>query len=100
MGDKLKIRVRYLGAFADAARSKEATCELPAPTLGALVKHLLQENGEKFRTLLVDSSGEKLRGGATLLVNGERRDLQYKLSDGDEVTLLTPVAGGRGWIHL
>jgi len=29
-------------------------------------------------------------------VNGERRDLQHNLSEGDEVTLLTPVAGGKG----
>ncbi len=96
MADKSKIKVRYLGAFADAARSKEATYELAAPTLGSLIAYLLQENGDKFRSLLVDSSGKKLRGGATVLVNGERRDLQYKLSDGDEITLLTPIAGGNG----
>lgn len=92
----MKIRVRYLGAFADAARSKEATYELAAPTLGSLINYLLEQNDDRFRLLLVDSSDEKLRGGATLLVNGERKDLQYKLCDGDEVTLLTPVAGGKG----
>lgn len=94
MGEKLKIRVRYLGAFTDIAKSKEETCELGDAQVGSLIDHLLERNNEKFRELMIDPSTETLRGGTTLLVNGHRRDLDHKLSDGDEVTLLTPVAGG------
>ncbi|UCD58884.1 MAG: MoaD/ThiS family protein [Candidatus Hydrogenedentota bacterium] len=94
MSSKVKIRVRYLGAFADAARAKRETCELAAPSVSSLIERLLERNGEKFRSLVIDPSTGTLRRGTTLLVNGHRRGLEHKLCDGDEVTLLTPVAGG------
>ena len=94
MEAKLKIKIRYLGAFTDAARSKEETIELGSPLVGALIEHLLEHNGEKFHHLLIDPATDALRGGTTLLVNGHRRDMQHRPSDGDEVALLTPVAGG------
>lgn len=94
MEAKLKIKVKYLGAFTDVARSKEETIELGSPLVGALIERLLERNGEKFHHLLIDPATDVLRGGTTLLVNGHRRDLQHELSDGDEVALLTPVAGG------
>ncbi len=95
MDTDLKIRIRYLGAFADAVRSKEETCTLAGSSLGALIDYMLERNGDKFRTLLLDPETGSLRSGTTLLVNGHRRELQHELSDEDEVTLLTPVAGGR-----
>lgn len=90
-----KIRVRYLGAFADVARSKEETCVPAVPSVSGLIDYLLERNGEKFRALMIDPTTGTLRGGTTLLVNGHRRGLEHRLSDGDEVALLTPVAGGR-----
>ena len=95
MDTELKIRIRYLGAFADAVRSKEETCGLTGSSLGTLIDHMLERNGDKFRTLLLDPETGSLRSGTTLLVNGHRRELQHELSDEDEVTLLTPVAGGK-----
>ena len=94
MDGKYNVRVRYLGAFTDAAKSKEETCELAVPLLSDLIDHLLERNGEKFRSLLIDPATGTLRGGTTLLVNGHRCGLQSELSDGDEITLLTPIAGG------
>jgi MoaD family protein len=93
-GDKVKIKIRYLGAFTDAARAKEETCELDDPLVGALIDYLLERNSEKFRELMIDPATDTLRGGTTLLVNGHSRDRDHRLSDGDEVALLTPVAGG------
>ena len=90
----MKVTVKYLGAFSDAVKSKEEICELDDPKVGALVDRLIERNGEKFRSLMIDPSTETLRGGATLLVNGHSRDLDDQLFDGDEVTLLTSVAGG------
>lgn len=89
------MKVRYLGAFADAARSKEEICASAVPSVSGLIDCLLERNGEKFRALMIDPTTGTLRGGTTLLVNGHRRGLEHQLSDGDEVTLLTPVAGGR-----
>ena len=94
MEAKLKIKIRYLGAFADVVRTREETIELGSPLLGSLIDLMLERNGEKFHHLLIDPATDALRGGTTLLVNGHRRDLQHELSDGDEVALLTPVAGG------
>ena len=94
MESKMKVKVKYLGAFTEAAVSKEETFELEGASLGSLVDLMLERNGEKFRELMIDPSTENLRGGVTLLVNAHRRDMEYGLSDGDEVALLTPVAGG------
>jgi len=94
MDGKLKIKVKYLGAFADVTQSKEETLEIASPLLGSLIDHLVERNGGKFHELLIDSATDALRGGATLLVNGRLRGMRHELSDGDEVTLLTAVAGG------
>jgi len=94
MDEKLKIKIRYLGAFTDVVRSKEDTIELGSPLVGSLIDHLLERNDEKFHNLLIDPATGALRGGTTLLVNGHRRDAEHRLFDGDEVALLTPVAGG------
>jgi len=95
MDTDLKIRIRYLGAFSDAVRSREETCKLAGSSLSALIDYMLERNGDKFRSLLLDPETGSLRSGITLLVNGHRRRLQHELSNEDEVTLLTPVAGGK-----
>ena len=46
MDEKLNITVKYLGAFTDAAKSKEEKCEVFAPSLGALIDYLLEKKGE------------------------------------------------------
>lgn len=94
MNENLKVRVKYLGAFTESAKSKEEICELSVPLLSALIDKLVERNGEKFQTLLIDPATGAIRGGTTLLVNGHRCDLQHTLADGDDVTLLTPIAGG------
>lgn len=90
----MKVKVRYLGAFAEAAPAKEATCEFADATLDSLLDHLVKKNGEKFRNLMIDPDTGSIRGGMTILVNGNRIDLRHPLADNDEVVLLTPVAGG------
>lgn len=90
----INVKVKYLGAFKEAARSKEETCQMEAQSLGSLLERLIERNGEKFHSLLMDPSTSHLRGGITLLVNGHKREMEHKLSDGDEIALLTPIAGG------
>lgn len=90
----MKVKVRYLGAFADAAHAKEATYEFSHATLDSLLEKLIVKNGDKFRTLMLDPSTGAIRSGMTLLVNGQRLALDHPLADNDEVTLLTPLAGG------
>ncbi len=95
MDKPITIAVRFLGAFTEAANSKEETFELKIPAVGALIEQLIEMKGERFRVLAFDPATGSLRGGTTLLVNGQRRGLHDKLGEGDEVILLTPVAGGR-----
>jgi len=90
----LRITIKYLGAFTDAAKSKEETYELTVPLLGAFIDDLVDRKGEKFQFLLMDPATGTLRTGITLLVNGHRREFHHTLVDGDEVTLLIPIAGG------
>jgi molybdopterin converting factor small subunit len=93
-GGRMKVTIKYLGAFSDVCASKEEVLELDEPLVGALIERLIERNGEKFHRLIIDPSTETLRGGATLLVNGYSRDFTHRLCDGDEVALLTPVVGG------
>jgi hypothetical protein len=65
MDTTVTIRIRYLGAFADAVRSKEESCQLASPRVSALIDYLLDRNGEKFRKLMIDPSTGALRGGTT-----------------------------------
>ena len=94
MGDKLRITIKYIGAFSEAAKSKKETYELSTPLLSALIDDLVDRKGEKFQFLLIDPTTQILRTGITLLVNGHGCDLHHALVDGDEVTLLVPIAGG------
>jgi molybdopterin converting factor small subunit len=90
----MRIKVRYLGAFAEATHVKQATYELDASSIDALTDYLVKQNGEKFRALMLDPATGKFRSGLTVLVNGERIVPHQVLADNDEVTLLTPLAGG------
>jgi molybdopterin converting factor small subunit len=94
MSEHSAIRIKYLGAFVDVVQSREETCKFSGSPLSTVVDYMLERNSEKFRNLLLDPSTGELRSGVTLLVNGQRREPQYELSDGDEITLLTPIAGG------
>ncbi|GAB4330927.1 MAG: hypothetical protein Kow0099_01910 [Candidatus Abyssubacteria bacterium] len=89
-----KIHVKYSGAFADAAQTREATYQISSSLLGGLIEHLLETHEAKFRLLMLDPATGALRRGVTILVNGHRRNFDDQISDGDEVILLTPVAGG------
>ncbi|RJP17090.1 MAG: hypothetical protein C4520_17685 [Candidatus Abyssobacteria bacterium SURF_5] len=91
----MKVKVRYLGAFADAVKYGEVLYDCSAITLDSLVEELAQRNGEKFRKLLVDPATGDIRGGAILLLNGHRIALDHPLCEHDELVFLTPVAGGK-----
>jgi molybdopterin converting factor small subunit len=90
----VRVKVRYQGAFADAAHAREAVYEFASATVDSLIDYLLQRNEERFRFLMLDPFTGKMRSGTTILVNGQRMDLYHVLHDNDTVTLLTPLAGG------
>jgi len=90
----MRVKVRYQGAFAEAAHAREAVYEFVSATVDSLIDYLLQKNEEKFRFLMIDPITGKIRSGTTILVNGQRMDLYHVLNDRDVVTFLSPLAGG------
>ena len=64
-------------------------------TIGQLVRCAVDKHGDGVRSLLMNGAGE-LRDSVLLFVGDEQATWQSRrqLRDGDEVTLLSPMAGG------
>lgn len=76
----------------------EKTVELEAGTLRELFANLVSRYGDDFKERVLEPTGEPRRF-VNIYVNG--RDMRFlqgfdsKLKDGDEVTVLPAVSGGR-----
>jgi len=93
-GKKIKVRVLVSGRIGPGWRSQDQTFALP---VGATLRDLLDaaaKDGIDLRAVIDESP--HLRH--TLMLNGERCPLDDNqdrvLSDGDELYLLGPIAGG------
>jgi MoaD family protein len=77
---------------------KEDTLEIKGSMLRDLIETLSQKYGRDFHRLTINSKTGRLQRGVLVSINGvDARligDLRAKLSDGDVVTFLPPVAGG------
>lgn len=83
MGVRVKVTVRYFAVLRDRAGVSEEVLETPCGSVGELVRELI--------------SSRSLGLSATLIrpaVNGAFVLDSHQLSDGDEVVLIPPVAGG------
>ena len=89
----MNVVVRYFAQLRqDAGRAYERV-RLPDPcSVADLVKHLTLAN-ERLRGVLLDGDGE-VRASLLVFVGDEQSGKQRTLNDGDEVTLMTPIAGG------
>ena len=91
----MKVAVRYMAQLRQAAGVATEEVELNGGEKPAALLHLLAErHGEELRRLLLTADGKPQ---ATLLVfvGDDQADVaQTTLRDGDEVTLLSPIAGG------
>jgi molybdopterin converting factor small subunit len=81
----VRVQVRLGAGLATAAGSRRLTVALPD---GALVHTLLEELGELEPELAAALDS------ALPVVRGTHADRDQVLSDGDDVALLIPVAGG------
>jgi len=80
----MRIRTLLFAVYRDMARADELDVELPVgATAGDLVRHLRALPGL-----------DRLPAEPALAVNQAYAPLSTTLSDGDEVALLPPVAGG------
>jgi len=94
---KVKLRL-YLPMLAQVMGGKEQTVEFPGTTVRELLDHLIQRHGRRAREALLDETGE-LDLVIQLVVNQaawiSRQELDTGLHDGDEVTIMVPMAGGQ-----
>ncbi len=91
----MKIRVHYMAQVKQAAGLAEETVELgEGGTVADLVGRVAARHGSRLSDTIADDEG-RLRLGILLFVGDERaRSDDRPLRDGDEVTFMTPVAGG------
>jgi len=92
----VKVRVRGFARFREALGS-ERDVEIPAGTTLLFVLEQVASTGDAAREALLDENG-RLRDWVVLMRNRQRirrEDAGREvLSDGDEVAVFPPVAGG------
>ena len=92
----MKVTVNYFGQVRQiAGKESEAGDYRESLGLCELVADLAEKYGSEFRGIVLDASGQ-LRPSLLALINGQAVDkgARAELKDGDEVTLLPPIAGG------
>ena len=92
----MKVTIRFFGQIRQAAGRAAEILELESPiTPKDLVERLAQESGDPLRSHLLGADG-KLRPSLVLVVGDEQIDVgaAAPLRDGDELTILPPIAGG------
>jgi molybdopterin converting factor small subunit len=90
----MRITVHYVAQLKRAAGTAREPVELEGGcTLTRLIRLLASARGEAFRGLTVDGRGEP-QPSLLVFVGEEQVRSDRPLCDGDQVTLLTPMAGG------
>jgi molybdopterin converting factor small subunit len=89
----MNIEVRYLAQLRPAAGRGAETVEAPDGCTVAALLRLLAGRGERLRAVLLDQQGD-VRATILAFVGEEQAERDRVLRDGDEVTLMTPIAGG------
>jgi molybdopterin converting factor small subunit len=92
----MRVHLEYTAQVKRAAGTSRETIELPAGvTLSAALRHAAARHGEDFRRLvLTDGGGPQ---PALLLFHCDaqvRSGSDPKLSDGDTITIMSPISGG------
>ena len=92
----MQITVHYMAQLKRLAGVAKESIDVPTPpTLKALLSSLAERHDEALARALLDDAGRPQH--ALLVFHGDeqiRDDFTRALSDGDELTLLTPMAGG------
>jgi molybdopterin converting factor small subunit len=89
----MNVVVRYLAQLRRLAGRSEERVSLSGPcSVGQLVADLAEANNGLRRALLDDRGG--LRAAILIFVGDEQATADRTLKDGDEVILMTPIAGG------
>lgn len=92
----MQLTIRYETLLKRAAGVAVQTFEIAGPCdVREVVRQLANEAGDAVRPMLLDASGQ-LQPSLLLFVNDEQvvGDTHQTITEGDEVTLMTPISGG------
>jgi len=95
----LKVKVRYLGYIGNLLRKRDDEFEFSEDaSLSELLNKLAGIYGEAFRREVFEPGLTDVKTGFVVTVNGvlmgQLRGVNTKLSEGDNVILMTLVSGG------
>ncbi len=95
----MKVKVRYLGYIGNMLRKREDEFELSEGTsLSELLKRLAGIYGEAFRREVFEPGLKDVKTGFAVTVNGvlmgQLHGVDTKLSEGDNVILMSLMSGG------
>ena len=94
----MQVTVYYFAQLKRAAGVASETVTLaPGCTLGQLVVQLARSHGNAFRALALDAAGQPQRALLYAVGDGQA-DLDRVLREGEMVTILAPMAGGRDFV--
>ena len=90
----MHVTVHYFAQLRRAVDRTEERVEMePGSTVARLLRRLSDLHGEAVRSLLLGADGAS-RPSLLVFIDEQPADPETELGDGDEVTLLTPMAGG------
>lgn len=90
----MRVTVHYMAQIKRVAGCASESVEVPDQASLATLLHLLaHRRGATFQHLLLEESGEPRRS-LVYIVGDEHADVRRSLHEGDNVTILTPMAGG------
>ena len=91
----MKITVKYMAQVKHAAGAASEVVDLPQLCpVAELIVRLAERHGDSLRRMLLETDG-KVQPALLVFVGDEQVDAETAaLSDGDVVTVLSPMAGG------
>ena len=95
----MKVRIQYLGYIGNMLRKREDEFELSeGASLSELLNKLAGIHGEAFRKEIYEPGLKDVKTGFVVTVNGvltgQLRGVDTRLSEGDNVILMTLMSGG------
>jgi molybdopterin synthase sulfur carrier subunit len=91
----MNIAVRYLVQLKQSAGCSTEQVQLDRPCTVAGLVGLLAERHPGLRSALLGADG-KVQPTLLIFVGDDQSERDRPLRDGEEVTLMTPIAGGEG----
>ena len=90
----VRVKVRYFSFFKNIAGKADENIDLKEPSVGGLLKLLEKRYPSKSGDTVFGQKSDNGRMEFMIIVNGKMANLEHRLKDNDEVSLLQPMGGG------